>query len=173
MIERKAGNLFEEDAEAVVNAVNCVGVMGRGIALQCKKAFPANFKAYAKACKRGEVKIGRMFVFETEGLANPRYIINFPTKRHWKGKSRLADIDAGLKSLAAEIKKRDIRSIAIPSLGCGFGGLDWDEVRPRIEAALSDCPDLRAVVFEPQCAPEVDRRARPRPAPPVLDGGGL
>ena len=92
MIEHKTGDIFAEDVEALVNSVNCVGIMGRGIALQFKKAFPKNFKAYADACKLNEVQPGRMFVFETGELANPRYIINFPTKRHWRGKSRMEDI---------------------------------------------------------------------------------
>ena len=94
MIELARGNLLEAEAEALVNTVNCVGVMGRGIALQFKKAFPSNFKAYAAACKEDLVQPGRMFVFETGRLAPPRYIINFPTKRHWRGKSRMGDIEA-------------------------------------------------------------------------------
>ena len=104
MIEFKKGDIFAEDAEALVNTVNCVGVMGRGVALQFKKAFPENFDAYARACDRKEVRPGRMFVFETGELANPRYIINFPTKRHWRRKSRIEDIDAGLKALVAAIR---------------------------------------------------------------------
>ena len=119
MIEFKSGDILAEDAEALVNTVNCIGIMGRGIALQIKKAFPENFEAYEAACRRGEVLPGRMFVFETNQLTNPRYVINFPTKRHWRGKSRLSDIEAGLEALVYEIKERDIRSIAIPPLGSG------------------------------------------------------
>ena len=122
MIEYKRGDILAEDAEALVNTVNTVGVMGGGIALQFKKAFPANFKAYAATCKRGDVQPGRMFVFETGQLTNPRYIINFPTKRHWRGKSRMEDIDAGLEALVKEVRDRGIRSIAIPPLGSGLGG---------------------------------------------------
>ena len=92
MIRFTTGDILAEDAEALVNTVNCVGVMGRGIALQFKKAFPENFRVYAKACERGEVQPGRMFVFETGALTNPRYIVNFPTKRHWRGNSRIEDI---------------------------------------------------------------------------------
>ena len=114
MIKYKTGDILAEDAEALVNTVNCVGVMGRGIALQFKRAFPENFKAYAARCKRGEMQPGQVFVFETGQLTNPHYIINFPTKRHWRGKSRLEDIEAGLVSLATEIRTRGIRSIAIP-----------------------------------------------------------
>ena len=98
------GDLLISDAEAIVNAVNCVGVMGRGLALQFKRTFPANFKAYAAACKRGEVEPGRMFVFETGASVGPRYIINFPTKRHWRFRSRLDDIDAGLEALVGELE---------------------------------------------------------------------
>ena len=116
MIELKRGDIFEEDVEALVNSVNCVGVMGRGIALQFKNVYPDNFKAYAEACKRDEVRPGRMFVYELGEMTNPRYIINFPTKRHWRGKSRIEDIEAGLDGLAREIKERDIRSIAVPPL---------------------------------------------------------
>ena len=149
MIEFKTGNILTEDAEALVNTVNCVGYMGRGIALQFKKAYPDNFKSYSIACKREEVQPGRMFVYETDQLTNPHYIINFPTKRHWKGKSRMEDIDAGLVALAEEIRSHNIQSIAIPPLGSGLGGLDWFEVRPRIEKMLEQFGDLKAIVFEP------------------------
>lgn len=149
MIEYKIGDILEEDAEALVNTVNCVGVMGRGVALQFKKAFPENFKAYAAACKRREVQPGQMLVVETAQLTQPRYIINFPTKRHWRSKSRLEDIEAGLRALAQEVENRNIRSIAIPPLGSGLGGLDWREVRPRIEAMLRPFDDLKVIVFEP------------------------
>lgn len=149
MIEYKIGDILKEDAEAIVNTVNCVGIMGRGIALQFKQAFPDNFKSYAAACKGNEVQPGRMFVFETRRLTNPRLIINFPTKRHWRGKSRIEDIDAGLLALSEEIRSREIRSIAIPPLGSGLGELEWSEVRPRIEAALRKFSDVKVVIFEP------------------------
>lgn len=154
MVEFKTGNILAEDAEALVNTVNCVGFMGRGIALQFKKAWPENFKAYEAACRRAEVQPGRMFVFETGQLVSPRYIINFPTKRHWRGKSKIEDIDAGLEALVAEVRARGIRSIAVPPLGAGLGGLDWADVRCRIERALAALPDVRAVVFEPRQSPE-------------------
>jgi len=158
MIAFKTGDILAEEAEALVNTVNCVGIMGRGIALQFKNRFPENFTAYADACKRQTVVPGKMFVFETGNLTYPRLIINFPTKRHWRGKSRLEDIDAGLKALAYEIRDRKITSIAIPPLGCGLGGLDWSQVRPRIEAELRPFENLKAVVFEPGCTP-ADTRA--------------
>jgi len=149
MIRYKIGDLLKEDVEALVNTVNCVGIMGRGIALQFKNVFPRNFESYALACKRKQVQPGRMFVFEPGQLTNPRFIINFPTKRHWRDKSRIEDIETGLVTLVEEIRSRKIRSIAIPPLGSGLGGLDWFEVRPRIEAVLGKIEDLGIVLFEP------------------------
>lgn len=164
MIEYQTGNLFAAEVEALVNTVNCVGVMGRGVALQFKKAFPDNFKAYAGACKRGEVEPGRMFI--TERLDNPKYIINFPTKRHWRGKSRIDDIESGLDALACEIRERGIQSIALPPLGSGLGGLKWPDVRSRIESALVDVSvDVRVIVFEPDGAPDAAVMARLSEAP--------
>ncbi len=157
MIEFTTGDILRADAEALVNTVNCVGIMGRGVALQFKNSFPANFKAYQTACAREEVQPGKMFVFETRELTGPKFIINFPTKRHWKGKSRMEDIDSGLKALVVEVRNRGIRSIAIPPLGSGLGGLTWTEVRPRIEAALSGVSDLRVIIFEPNSAPAVTK----------------
>jgi O-acetyl-ADP-ribose deacetylase (regulator of RNase III) len=153
MIEFTTGDILRADAEALVNTVNCVGIMGRGVALQFKNEFPANFKAYEAACAREEVQPGKMFVFETRELTGPKFIINFPTKRHWRGKSRMEDIDSGLKALVEEIRNRGIRSIAIPPLGSGLGGLNWADVRPRIEAALRGVNDLHVIVFEPNSAP--------------------
>lgn len=151
-IELRIGDIFKTDAEAIVNTVNCVGIMGRGIALQFKNAYPANFKAYKAACDAEQVQPGRMFVFET-GKFTPRFIINFPTKRHWKGKSRIEDIEAGLISLADEIKSRGIKTVAIPPLGAGLGGLDWGDVLPRIKSALQDIPDVDVIIFEPKGPP--------------------
>lgn len=170
MIEYRTGDILRADAEALVNTVNCVGIMGRGVALQFKNAYPENFKAYEAACAREEVQPGRMFVFETGYLTNPKYIINFPTKRHWRGKSRMADIEAGLSALAEEIRTRRIRSIAIPPLGSGLGGLDWRDVRPRIEAALRNFDDVRVIVFEPHAAPESRVVARSRDVPNMTAG---
>lgn len=153
MIEFRTGDILKADVEALVNTVNCVGIMGRGIALQFKNDFPANFKAYEAACAREEVQPGRMFVFETRTLTNPKFIINFPTKRHWRGKSRMEDIESGLRALVDEIRTRGIRSIAIPPLGSGLGGLNWADVRPRIVKALGGLDDLQVIVFEPNSAP--------------------
>ncbi len=171
MIEHKTGDIFQEDVEALVNSVNCVGVMGRGIALQFKKAFPLNFKAYAEACRRDEIRPGRMFVFDTEQMiGGPRYIINFPTKRHWRGKSRIEDIDAGLDALVREIQERSIRSIAIPPLGTNLGGLRWDDVRPRIENALKAIDDLTVMLYEPGGGP-VDVRPNQSKRVPKMTRG--
>ncbi len=164
MLTLKKGNVLGADVEALVNTVNCVGVMGRGIALQFKDAFPANFTAYEAACKRGDVVPGRMFIFDTGALTNPRYIVNFPTKRHWRGKSRIEDIDAGLANLVAEVTRREIKSIAIPPLGTGLGGLSWSDVRPRIIKAAEQLPDVDVQVFEPLPAKEkVTHRAGKAP----------
>ncbi len=170
MIEYKTGNILAEDADALVNTVNCVGVMGRGIALQFKKAFPENFKAYEKVCRRGELEPGNMFVFETRQLTNPRYIINFPTKRHWRGKSRIADIDMGLKALLQEIKRLGLTSIAIPPLGSGLGGLHWQDVRERIEEALKQLSDVRVIVYEPRTAADSGVVCRSSEVPNMTPG---
>ncbi len=154
MIEITRGNLLKADVEALVNTVNTVGVMGKGIALQFKQAFPENYQAYRRAYEQGELEPGRMFVFETGRMVNPRYIVNFPTKRHWRNKSRLEDVRSGLDALAGEIREREIASVAIPPLGCGNGGLDWDVVRPLIEEAMAKVPDIRALVYEPAGAPD-------------------
>lgn len=170
MIEFKTGDILGEDAEALVNTVNCVGIMGRGVALKFKEAFPANFKAYALACRHREVQPGRMFVFATGQLTNPRYIINFPTKRHWRGKARIEDIDKGLEALATEVRSLGIRSLAVPPLGAGLGGLDWAVVRPRIERALLPLSDVRVVVFEPQPAFAVEPKTKRGKVPEMTPG---
>jgi O-acetyl-ADP-ribose deacetylase (regulator of RNase III) len=169
-LERGTGDILKADVEALVNTVNCVGVMGRGVALQFKNRFPANFKAYKAACDRGEVQPGRMMVYDLGQLNSPRYIVNFPTKRHWKGKSRIEDIESGLVALKAEIESRGIESIALPPLGCGLGGLDWSEVRPKIEAALGSTPGLRVVLFEPAGAPAAAEMAAAATAPKMTPG---
>lgn len=157
MLEFKQGNLFEEKVEALVNTVNCVGVMGKGIALQFKQAYPENFRHYEKACKTGEVQPGRMFTVATGSLFNPRYIINFPTKRHWKGKSKIEDIKSGLVALVAEVQQLGITSIAIPPLGCGNGALNWSEVKPLIESAFAQLSDIEIIIFEPVGAPAAEK----------------
>ena len=154
MITFTSGNILRADVEAIVNTVNCVGVMGRGIALQFKKAWPDNFNAYAAACKQQEVLPGRMFITETGQLTSPQYIINFPTKRHWRGASKIGDIELGLNALAHNIKEKGIRSIAIPPLGSGLGGLAWADVRQLIEEKLTNLDDVSIYVYEPKGEPE-------------------
>ena len=113
MIHKAEGDLLSADVEALVNTVNTVGVMGKGIALQFKQAFPENYSAYEAACKRGEVQLGKMFVFHRNTLSNPRIIVNFPTKKHWRGKSKLKDIESGLRALLQFVQSEKIRSIAV------------------------------------------------------------
>lgn len=170
MIAFTTGDILTADAEALVNTVNCVGIMGRGIALQFKNAFPENFKAYERACRSEEVQPGKMFVFETGTMTNPKYIINFPTKRHWRGKSRIEDIESGLVALVEEIKRRSIKSIAIPPLGAGLGGLNWKDVRARIEAAMQSLNDVQIFVYEPIGAPDAQTMSHVREVPKMTAG---
>ena len=149
MLKFLQGNLFDAPAEALVNTVNTVGVMGKGIALMFKEAFPDNFLAYSDAAKRQEIGIGRMFVTETRFLQGPKWLINFPTKKHWRNPSKLEWIVEGLRDLTRVIEEKGIRSIALPPLGCGNGGLDWAEVRPEVERAFAQLPGVDVWVFEP------------------------
>ena len=173
MIEQAHGNLLQAEAEALVNTVNCVGVMGKGIALQFKQAFPENFRAYQRACRAGEVQPGRALVFEAGCLTSPRYIINVPTKRHWREDSRLEDVEAGLAALVDEVKRLGIRSIAVPPLGCGNGGLNWADVRPRIEAAFAQVPEVRVLLFAPSGAPDATAMPVRTPRPEMTPARAL
>lgn len=170
MIQPTRGNVVRADAEALVNTVNCVGIMGRGVALQFRKAFPENYHLYRAVCDRKQLQPGMMLVVPTLGAGNPKYIINFPTKRHWKGKSRIEDIDSGLVALIAEVRARGIKSIAIPPLGCGLGGLRWSDVRPRIENAFAALPGVQVQLYEPAGAPAVETLAREQRAPRMTEG---
>ena len=145
----RQGNLLDARVEAVVNTVNTVGVMGKGIALMFKEKYPENFQAYEAACKAGEVKVGEMFVTAGVELDGPRWIINFPTKKHWRQPTKVEWVRSGLEALREVIREKRIRSIAIPPLGCGNGGLDWGDVRPMIEEALGDLPGAEITVYEP------------------------
>lgn len=153
MITDAHGNLLEADVEALVNTVNTVGVMGKGIALQFARAFPAMLSAYEKAVKSGEVRLGRMHVWTNEALSGPRWIINFPTKGHWRARSRLSDIESGLADLVRVIDENHISSIAVPPLGCGNGGLRWTDVRPLIEQAFAALPNVDVRLYSPEGAP--------------------
>ena len=167
MLEYKTGNMFEDDVEAIVNTVNCVGIMGRGIALQCKKLYPENFKAYEKACKAGLVVPGKMFVHENNGIGNPRIIINFPTKMHWKQNSNMEYITAGMIDFIRVIAEYHVKSVAIPPLGCGNGGLAWANVRPLLEASLAAIEDVAFHVY----APQTDIQPLPASEPPKMTIG--
>lgn len=150
VIHFTTGNILEADVEALVNPVNCVGVMGAGLAAQFKRAFPGMFDGYATVCGAKELRPGRLHIHVRGDAANPRWIFNFPTKRHWRDKSRIADIGTGLNALVNAVNRRGIQSIAIPPLGCGLGGLPWEEVRPLIERAAERMEGVEVWVYEPE-----------------------
>lgn len=165
-IERGSGNLLTADVDALVNPVNTEGVMGKGLALQFKKAFPDAFASYEQACKTGEVETGRMQIVRR--LAAPRFIINFPTKKRWRDPSRLEYIRDGLRDLVARIEQLGISSIAVPPLGCGNGGLSWSQVKPLIESAFSAASSsVRVLLFEPAAAPAADQMIDRTEKPPM------
>ena len=153
MVELTQGNILKAEAEVLVNTINCVGFMGKGLALQFKKAYPDNFDDYRKACAAGEVQPGRMHIFELGSMLNPKFVINFATKRDWRANSRYEDIEAGLKALVTDVRRLGITSIAVPPLGCGLGGLDWNRVRPMIETAFAALPSVRVLLYEPAGTP--------------------
>lgn len=155
MIEFTEGNLLEQDVQALVNTVNCVGVMGRGLALQFKNAYPDNFEFYREACRRREVIPGKVLTYKIlNRLDYPQYIINFPTKQHWREKSEISYISEGLKDLVKVIEKYSIKSIAIPPLGCGLGGLNWEEIKEEITSRLG-LLNTRILVFPPSSKTKV------------------
>ncbi len=153
MIREVSGNLLAADVDAVVNTVNTAGVMGKGIALQIKRAYPAMFTAYQRAAKAGELRPGRMHVWPTGLLDGPRYVINFPTKRHWRSPSRLEYVATGLDDLVRVVRELGIRSIAVPPLGCGNGGLAWRDVRPLMTAALGALDGVDVYIYPPAGPP--------------------
>lgn len=156
MIILAKGNLLRSEADVLVNTVNCVGFMGKGIALQFRKAFPENFKAYETECRKGNIVPGKVFLFSTGNFIPPLYIINFPTKKHWRENSKIEYITSGLEDLVKVLKELDVSSVAVPPLGCGLGGLKWSVVRPLIERAFSNLPDLDVYLFQPSGTPEAD-----------------
>lgn len=149
MIDFVDGDILSDKSDALVNTVNCVGIMGRGMALQFKNAYPENFKAYEKACKAGAVVPGKMFVFDTGDLFGVRWIINFPTKRHWRGASKIEDIESGLKDLKSVIRSLGIKTISLPPLGCGLGGLNWSEVKALIVNEMEEFQDVKIQIHQP------------------------
>lgn len=166
MIKDSSGSLLDAEVEALVNTVNTVGIMGKGIALQFKRAFPDMFKDYERVARHGQIRLGQMYVWETHALHGPRYVINFPTKSHWRAKSRLRDIEHGLQDLIRLVREHQIRSIAVPPLGCGNGGLAWGDVRPLIEAAFAQIPEVDVRLYAPGATPAAadmpTRTRRPR-----------
>ncbi|WP_306204190.1 type II toxin-antitoxin system antitoxin DNA ADP-ribosyl glycohydrolase DarG [Actinoplanes sp. RD1] len=153
MINSAEGDLLAADVEALVNTVNCVGVMGKGLALQFKRRYPGVFRKYEQACRNGDVRTGHMHVVVTDELHGPRYVINFPTKKHWRSPSRLEYIDQGLTDLVRTIRELGITSIAIPPLGAGNGGLHWPDVAALIERHLGALPDVDVQLFAPATGP--------------------
>lgn len=149
MIKITSGNLLEAGTEAVVNTVNTVGVMGKGIALMFKERFAGNYRVYRQSCRDHQLHTGKMLVVPTNELEGPRWVINFPTKQDWRQPSRLEWIKDGLQDLVRVLREQGIRSVALPPLGCGNGGLDWKRVRPLIEEAASLLPETEFIVFEP------------------------
>lgn len=149
MINFTQGNLLDADVEALVNTVNTVGVMGKGIALMFKEAFPENFKSYQEACKKKELQAGQLFITEQRQLLGPKWIVNFATKGHWRNPSRVEWIQNGLAELRQFVVENDVRSIALPPLGSGNGGLDWDMIRQLIVEALGPLDRVQVLVFEP------------------------
>lgn len=148
----KTGDLFLDKSEALVNTVNCVGVMGKGVAYEFKHLWPENYKAYKKVCDAKKLRPGQMLIFELGNLfenGEPKFIVNFPTKDHWRAKSKLEYISNGLDALVSDIKKYQIKSIALPPLGCGNGGLDWNVVRPMMVEKLSELENVSVSIYEP------------------------
>ncbi|WP_027708950.1 macro domain-containing protein [Zooshikella ganghwensis] len=149
MITFKQGNIFEDDAEALVNPVNCVGVMGKGLALEFKKRFPENFKSYKQQCTQKLLETGKVYITEEQFDGSKKYIVNFPTKMHWRGKSKLEYIQSGLEDLVIQCKNFSIKSVAIPAIGAGLGGLKWEEVKKVIFDQLAEVSEICFVVYEP------------------------
>lgn len=149
MIKYTKGNILESTAEALINTVNTVGVMGKGIALQFKKAYLHNYKVYTDACKNNELVIGKVLIVKDSNLTSgEKLIINFPTKQDWKKPSEYSYIEEGLDDLVKKIKEYNIQSIAIPPLGAGNGGLEWERVKIIIEKKLAGL-NIEILVFEP------------------------
>lgn len=170
MIREATGNLLEADVEALVNTVNTVGVMGKGIALQFKHAYPEMFDAYAKAAKAGKIVRGKMHIWETGAMTGPKYVINFPTKGHWRAPSRLPDITSGLQDLVAVVETLGIKSIAIPPLGAGNGGLDWALVEPKIREAFAGLQNIDVLLYAPGRPPRAAEMVRNDATPAMTPG---
>jgi O-acetyl-ADP-ribose deacetylase (regulator of RNase III) len=149
------GDILEAETDAIVNTVNCKGIMGKGLALEVKKKYPENFKKYQDVCESGSLRPGDIFVFEIGKLFPPHYVFNFATKDHWKGKSKIEYIRIGLNNLIIDIEKLNLQSIAVPPLGCGYGGLDWEIVKPIILSAFNEI-SVELYLFEPSVKSRID-----------------
>lgn len=156
MITYQTGNILHDQADAIINTVNTVGVMGKGLALQFKKAYPDNFKQYKKACDEHSLTTGKVLSVSLNSISAPYYVINFPTKAHWKEKSKLVYIEQGLESLKAEVQRLGLKSVAIPALGSGLGGLPWQQVEQLIQRSLATEADVEWRVYPPQAVPTAD-----------------
>jgi len=139
------GDMFRSNAQVITNTVNCVGVMGAGLAKEFKSKYPGMYEDYSERCEKGLVRAGEPYLWEDEDVQ----ILNFPTKRHWHQDSKIEDIEAGLKYLSENFRSMGINSIALPPLGCGLGNLKWADVRKLIEKYLTAIPDLEVYVYEP------------------------
>lgn len=150
MIKFVTGDIFESDAEAIINTINCVGAMGAGLALGFKLKYPKNYERYRVLCREKKIKVGTLFVSKAVSIATgkPFDIINFPTKIHWKDPSDLKYISLGLNVLCRYIKEHELKSIAIPKLGCKNGGLDWNVVKPVIVSFLEKLEDVEIIIYE-------------------------
>ena len=144
MVTITRGDIFGSEAEALVNPVNCAGVMGKGLALQFKKRFPLMYAHYRAECKAGRLTLGTACGFQESG----RWVVCVPTKKHWRSKSRLPEITAGVAALRSFLEGAGIRSVAIPPLGCGHGGLQWSAVQPVITSGFAGS-DIAVVLFAP------------------------
>lgn len=143
------GNILESNAEVIVNPVNIVGVMGKGLALQFKQKFPHNYKIYKEACKNKTIDIGKSLLVDESTLEQKKFILNFPTKKHWSNPSKIEYIEEGLKDLVKIIQNNNFESMAIPALGCGLGGLEWENVKLLLEKYLGNLEGIEIVIFEP------------------------
>ncbi|MBV9867535.1 MAG: macro domain-containing protein [Abitibacteriaceae bacterium] len=175
-IEFQYGDLLKAQVEALVNTVNCVGVMGKGIAHQFENRFLENSRIYKEACKAKQLRPGQILIVPLQReLENqlPHYIINFATKDHWRGRSHIEWIEEGLCLLIEEVRSRHIKSIAIPPLGCGNGGLDWEQVYPLIERAFTTLPEVQVLLFPPQSVPNAATMAAPPKVPNMREKSAL
>ncbi|WP_338759666.1 macro domain-containing protein [Bernardetia sp. ABR2-2B] len=144
------GNILESSTEVIINPVNTVGVMGKGLALAFKKEFPHNYKIYKEACKNKTIDIGKLLLVDESNLERKKFIINFPTKKHWRNPSKIEYIEEGLKDLVQILKNNNFESMAIPALGCGLGGLEWEDVRLLLENHLGNLEEIEIVIYEPK-----------------------